>query len=373
MIRGRRSKLCPGIALVSALALFQVSDAKAQYGFGYGAYPNGYGDYGWGGWSGTVGGDIARGLGSFDVGAGVYNLDTAQAASINTDTVMRWNEYLFQSQQLANYRAHMRIKERSEKDKAAYEATLGRLRENPTQTDIASGEALNVLLDQISDPRAHSSSLRLATDKIPGKVVRTIPFVHASDAVSISLDQLTSDDSWPTALLDSKFDDDRRAYATAVDKALEEDKEGVISSETLQKVQDALRRLRAKLVANPPADKAQYDEATQYLKGLAGMTRLLQKPEVEKIVSEIDKVKETSLGNLIGFMQNFNLRFGPAVTPEQKTAYEQLHPMMAQLRDRVVKDVKSEAKPTRPKPDRPTDFFRGMHLDHQENKKSDDK
>jgi len=309
------------------------------------------------------------------MGAGEYNLETAEAAAINTNTVMRWNEYLYQAQQAANYRAHMRIKERAEKDKEAYDATVGRLRENPTPNEIANGDAMNALLDQISDPRVHASSLRLATEKIPGKVVRAIPFVHASEAVSLSLDQLTSDDSWPAALLDSKFNEDRKAYAAAVDKALEEDKEGVISPESQQKLQDVLRRFRAKLVANPPSEKARYDEATQYLKTLAGMTRLLQKPEIEKIVSEIDKIKETTLGNLMGFMQNFNLRFGPAVTPEQKAAYEHLYPMMSQLRDRVLKDAKADAKATRPKPERPTDFFRGMHLDHREkeNKKSDNK
>jgi hypothetical protein len=46
---------------------------------------------------------------------------------------------------------------------------------------------------------------------------------------------------------------------------------------------------------------------------------------------------------------------------------------MVQLRDRVFKDAKDETKGTRPKPERPTDFFRGMHLDYQESKKSDAK
>ena len=48
-------------------------------------YPPGYGDWGWGGWGGggTVQGDVARGLGTFAQGAGVYNLKTAEAKSIN--------------------------------------------------------------------------------------------------------------------------------------------------------------------------------------------------------------------------------------------------------------------------------------------------
>ena len=42
---------------------------------------------GWGGWGTTSAvGDAARGAGMYAIGAGVYNLDTAQARSINANT-----------------------------------------------------------------------------------------------------------------------------------------------------------------------------------------------------------------------------------------------------------------------------------------------
>src|SRR5208337_2165664 len=78
-------------ASVFALALIQGACAQAQWG-----YPGGYGGYGWGGWGGqTAQGDIARGLGAYAMGAGYYNQQTAVANSINTDTVMRWNQYVY--------------------------------------------------------------------------------------------------------------------------------------------------------------------------------------------------------------------------------------------------------------------------------------
>ena len=64
--------------------------ARAQYG-----YPAGYGGYGWGGWGSTPQSALARGLGYFNMGRGAYNEDTAVARSINTDTVMRWNQYAY--------------------------------------------------------------------------------------------------------------------------------------------------------------------------------------------------------------------------------------------------------------------------------------
>src|SRR5262245_13053799 len=89
-----------------ALASLQGSQAKAQF-FGY---PPGFGAFGWGGWGGeTVQGNIAQGLGMYAMGAGFYNESTAVANSINTDTVMRWNQYVYESQKEANRIHHARL------------------------------------------------------------------------------------------------------------------------------------------------------------------------------------------------------------------------------------------------------------------------
>jgi hypothetical protein len=50
---------------------------------------------GWGGWGGTgstVQESIASGMGNFAAGAGSYNVQTAQARSINAQTAMQLNE-----------------------------------------------------------------------------------------------------------------------------------------------------------------------------------------------------------------------------------------------------------------------------------------
>jgi hypothetical protein len=90
------------IAAVFVTLATQAIPAQAQF---YG----GYEPFGWWGWYGgagsTVQGDIARGRGQFAVGAGIYNELTAQADAINADTLWRWNQYLYLSQQEAN-RAH---------------------------------------------------------------------------------------------------------------------------------------------------------------------------------------------------------------------------------------------------------------------------
>jgi len=348
---------------MSALLATAVGEARAQY------YP-GYGSYGWGGWggTGTVGGDMARGLGFYNMGAGIYNEQTAEANSINVDTVTRWNQYLYLSQQEANRREYLRMARRQQRDSTSGDLVYKRLLENPTPRDIADGDALNVVLDQITDPRIHSSSLRLATAPIKSEAIKSIPFENASEGISISLNQLAAKDTWPVALQGEKFAPEREAYQAAAEKALKEDEEGQISPQTLSELRGVISRLRAKLAANRPSDRTELVQAEDYVKALAGMARMLDNPQTDKVLGELEKVKNTSLGSLLGFMHTYNLRFGPATTTEQRAVYETIYPLMVEHRDKVVKGADLPATPAGQARSHPTEFFRGMHLDHLEGK-----
>jgi hypothetical protein len=351
----RRSGLALAVAVILASA---VGEARAQYW-----------GWGWGGWGGgsTVQGDIARGLGFYSMGAGIYNQQTAIANSINADTVMRWNQYLWLSQQEANRREYIRRARRGQRDTQAGEILHQRLLNNPTAHDIDNGDALNVVLDQVTDPRVHTSALRLAKDPINSDVIDDIPFENASEAVTISLNQLSAKGVWPTALQGDNFAQEREEYQQAVANALKEDEEGQISGKALAAVQEAVRKIRVKYMMAPPADVKQKIEADNYVKTLSAMTRMLEKPSVEKVIAEVQKVKQTSLGSLLGFMHHYNLRFAPATTPEQRAVYEKLYPMMVALRDQIIKPSGNQATasttPPPPKPGHPTDFFQGLHLE----------
>src|SRR5437868_6722408 len=88
----RRVRNLALLSLLSSLA--GVVPARAQY------YPPGYGGYGWGGWGGhTVAGSTAAGMGQFAAGAGQYNAQTAQARSINAQTAMGLNNYVYEVNQ----------------------------------------------------------------------------------------------------------------------------------------------------------------------------------------------------------------------------------------------------------------------------------
>lgn len=310
-----------GVALGLAIVLtIATGEAGAQPDYpGYGPY----GWYGWGGWGpgpgSTVEGDTARGWGYYNLGTGIYNHETALATAINAQTAYLCNQYAYLSQIEANRRQYLRRARRQRRDRACGEWNYRRLVETPTSADIVTGDALNVLLDQVTDPGIHSPALRLATTPIRSAILADIRFVHASDAVTIILGRLTAQDGWPIALRGETFAPECKVYQDAIAQTLEEAKGGALSSQAVQAVRDAAAQLLVKLKTCPPADRDESIDAKNYIiKTLIDMARGLDKPPIEKVLAELATVKRATVGSLVGFMHTFDLRFGPAITPEQR-------------------------------------------------------
>ncbi|APW62584.1 hypothetical protein [Paludisphaera borealis] len=354
-----------------AMALTACStEARAQWGYGnYG----GYGGYGWGGWGGagsTFQGSVAQGLGMMYMGEGSYNKQTAIANSINADTMMRWNQFVYEGQKEATRRYFARRNAEFSKDREAYNTALTRLNENPSRSDIERGDALNAILDQLNDPRIHTSTLRSIDVNVDAKLIREIPFTNASEAITISLEQLKDATRWPRALRDARFAPDQKAFEDAVVQARKEDEEGEIAPETLDKVRQVATDIKVKLGQMPLDDRAETREAQNFVKTLFAMTRMLAKPKVEQVLSELRKFEKTTVGNLLGFMRTFNLRFGPATTPGQRNAYNELFSAMDQVRDKIVAEAKLDDTVTeKAKTAKLHDFFSAMEMDHVEGKK----
>jgi hypothetical protein len=355
------------IGLLAALTAF-TGESRAQWGYGY--YPYGYGGYGWGGWGGTVQGDIARGLGYFNMGAGIYNRETAIARSINTDTAIRWNQYVYLSQLEGTREYYARRDANLAKDRSAYDALLKRLREHPTAAEVENGDALNLILDDLSDPRIHTSALRMADTPIEAKTIQEIPFRNAVEAVTFSLSQLKAATHWPGVLQDSRFAAERAEFETTVDELKKDSSDGQVSPETVKKLRDLSSRLKEKLTAMPLEDTAANQEALKFIKTLAALTRMLEKPEIEQVLAELKKIEKTSVGNLLAFMHTFNLRFAPTTTPRQKQVFQELYPILVQTRDRILGEAKLDESVTeKANKGKLHDFFSAMDMEHIEGKK----
>ncbi len=309
-------------AIALAIALILPGSVRAQYG-----YPSGYGGYGWGGWGSTIQGSTARGLGYFNMGRGAYNENTAVARSINNDTFIRWNQYMYLSQQHANglYRQHLHA-EHMRVDRARL-AIQDRLRNHPETRDITDSAALNVLVDELSNP-ALGLSLGSLKTPIKAELIQEIPFSFASEGVTICIDQMTMNEQWPLALRVDAFRDEREGLRKAVVAALDQDKKGDLEPKTVEAVQAAVDRLRNKFTEMVPKTNADFIPAHDTIKAMAGLAKMLYSPRVEEILAELEDYAGTTLGELLSFMHAYNLRFAPANSFRQRHIYMKLYPML---------------------------------------------
>ncbi|WP_206107867.1 hypothetical protein [Paludisphaera rhizosphaerae] len=359
----------PALGLAIALS-FSAPECRAQWG--YGGY-GGYGGWGWGGWGmgmgagSTYAGSVAQGLGTLAMGAGIYNEQTAVANSINTDTVMRWNQYVYESQKEATRQYYGRRDNNLAKNRDAYNQNMDRVINNPTARDVQQGDALNAVLDQLADPRIPPSAIRSVDAPIDAKLIRQIPFVNASEAITLSLDGIRQAATWPNRLREARFEPEQKDFEKLVAQARKEDEEGDLSPDTLSQLRGVAKRIKDKVTEMPRGNNPDDIQAMNFAKTIVAMTRMLEKPKVEQVLDELKKIDKTSLSDLLGFMHTFNLRFGPAETPEQRTAYSELFPAMDSARDKLLAQLKlPEGTPSYKA--HPHDFFSAMSGDSVEGK-----
>ena len=355
--------------------------ARAQFGYGYG---------GWGGWGGggTAQGSMARGMGMFNMGAGMYNMETAQARSINVDTAMRWNAAVWQGQMVKNRMYQATVRAGQERANRLGKEIQDRLRNHPETRDITDGDALNAMLDILLNPAVVDRALQYIKTPLRHDVIANIPFEAETEGMTVCLDSMTMDGQWPIALRDEAFRPEREALRKAVQVALKEDEKGNLEPETVNAVGTALKDLRIKFEKLVPTDNPDYIPARDSIKAMAGLTKMLDSSKMEKVLAELEDYQGTTLGDLLGFMHAFNLRFAPANSYRQKQIYTRLYPMLAEqangslgslarggypgaggaadsLGNKAVADTESaRSKSTEELKAAATDLFKGMGWEH---------
>ena len=95
-------------------------------------------------------------------------------------------------------------------------------------------------------------------------------------------------------------------------------------------------------MAQPLEDEDDQQSALKFMNASTALVGLLEKPDIRPALAQLKQVKDTSLGNLLGFMHAFNLRFGKAETQKQKLAYQQLYGILDQTRDQILAEAKLE-------------------------------
>lgn len=307
---------------LSLAALGLAAPAQGQFMWGY---PFGYNNYGWSQWGANPQAGYMAGLGAYARGAGEYALNDAKARQIDQQTVEQWNKAL-----RARQRALQKDLDEAEAKKIAGFQAEAR------EAAIDRGATLNFLLDRIID--ADPLCKRSAALKLPlsGAAIRDVPFEGQTEALSMSLNQATALDNWPSALRDSRLASQRASVREAIEAALSEDLKGEISAECSQKVSTAVDALRKRFTDITSELDPGFSESDRYLKTMAAMARLLHNPRFQEVISFLDNYKQGTVGDLIAFMHAFNLRFGPATTPRQRALYRDLIPALTAASEQVT-------------------------------------
>ncbi len=322
-----------------------------------------YGGWGWGGgWGQSPEGAALQGAGFYAMGAGQYNLNTAQAANIDAQTAMMWNEYVASVTRESARLHELRVHQEFRKNQSLYDERQRQLRENPTRQQVESGDALNAALVDLTDTRLGSAAYRAARAHIPASLIATVPFRNNVERVTLMLDDLRKAVKWPEVFEGERFAEPKKTFDELVARVRNEAAEGEIQPKTLSEARTMIDRLRADVTGRPLPDPADQQSANRFLNACSSLLGLLGKPDIQPALLELRKVQDTSLGNLLGFMNVYNLRFGPATTPREKVAYQQLFEIMDQARDMVLAEAKLNARASgsRPDPNQATQLLQNL-------------
>lgn len=347
-----------GLLILLAGTLGTSSAAQAQVGVAR---------YGWGGWGGAVTpGRTAAGMGVLASGAGQYNVNTAQARSLNVQTAEQYNDYMWErSHQSAEY-YYKKLAAKAEQGKQDYNQIHDRILNNPEDRDLQNGDTLNAILIEITAPKVYARTLQAASQPIPGKMVRQIPFNYASAALTYTIADLSSPSGVPTAFLDPAFKDTRDNLRATADQLVKETEGSQPPRpETIKRFRDGLDAAKKILQSATLDGSAERRDGENYLKALYGLSRMMEMPSYEVLLAGVEKLPSVPLREVLSFMHSFNLRFGPAKTPAQREIYSQLYGMLSNLHQPeapVARQSPPQAPPSAPqKPDsRITNFFSKM-------------
>lgn len=291
-------------------------------------------------WGSTPEGDYLRGVGLAALGMGAFNLETAQARAINLDTDIRFNEYLA-AVTAESTRAYLGRKQVvATEAKEFYKQNRERMRTNPEYREVANGEALNRILEELQNPKLTESVFRSERMQVPlpAGLVRHIPFSVPEKGQQFSMARLSlkGNGKWTVAFQDKRFDIVKRAYAAALDKALEEAIDGKMQKatiEVLEKKADDLANCLDEVYG--PSNDTRYIDGLKCVKQLKNVAELLKHTKIEQAIGDIDKYSGTTIYDLKVFMSSHNLRFGAAKTPEEVAMYSVLHEFMVAQYEKV--------------------------------------
>jgi hypothetical protein len=303
----------------------------------------------------TVEGDILRGQGQFLKGMAWYELNAARARELDVKTsreLDQWNREVYEAyqQELAASAARRRSvrNERMADAKRRVAEREQRLRTKPTVEDVQSGDALNALLLDLSDPSISESSWRHARVPMPDSLsIPRLIFQFAprrgdknSQTLTkslIALGRLDVVGRWPAYLAIDELSRERRDYETAYAKVKDQSLAGKLALGAILELDRSVDALDARSRTVVPTARNFRAAAVRAVDGLKKATGMFDASTVgfaQEMIADTHTHRAQTVGELLAFMRKYRLLFAPADQhPEDAEQYLRLDRLLRQQRD----------------------------------------
>jgi hypothetical protein len=303
----------------------------------------------------TPQGDILRGQGQFLKSMAWYELNTARARELDVKTTReleQWNRQVYEAYQRELTAAATRRRsvrnERIADAKRRVAEREQRLRTKPTVEDIQSGDALNALLLDLSDPSISESSWRYAkvplpeSLAIPRLIFQFAPRRGDKTAQSltrslIALGRLEVERRWPPYLAIDELARERHAYEHAYAQVKAQSLEGKLTLVAILELDKAVDALDARARTAVPSARNFRTAAVQTVDGLkkaAGMFDASTIGFAQEMIADTHHHRARTVGELLAFMRKYRLLFAPADRrPEDAEQYLRLYRLLWQQKD----------------------------------------
>ncbi len=333
----------------------------------------------------TAEGATLRGAGAYLKGLGWYNLNTAQANAINADTAIKWQRDLRKlAQDDRDLRARFAAGKtaRLEDVKRRLRDREQQLRTNPSGNDVVSGEALNVLFFDLTDPDFTTDRWLKNPVKLPnGMSVKdlTFQFMSASNSSDsskllskgvIALSRLDIEGKWTTALSVDALASERTSYEKAYAKVRDQVLAGKLTVDALLAMDRTLDSLKSKVQTAVPMERGFRTEATRCVDDLKTATRMFDASTVEyakEMLLDTQEHDAKTVLELVRFMLKYRLQFATTErSPAGRELYGELYELMKQqLKNLAGGGIRLEPAPqNNTPPDGFIALFNGMNLNN---------
>ncbi|HEV3118552.1 MAG TPA: hypothetical protein VGY58_15990 [Gemmataceae bacterium] len=287
----------------------------------YGANGSSYGS-GYGGYYETETGGFLRGTADIVNSQGKW-LVSLQQASLLKEQVRQaaletrrkqLDQYVSERQQTPTF---------AQARESSSNQQLLRSLNNPPESEVLSGQALNDILDDLA--KTDEPAARGPAATLDENLLRHINLASGRSTASAALLKNDGRLTWPSALLDEGSKEDRLLINSLAPAARGQAVSGTVESGTLRELTAASQRLRQKLSASAKDLTAtQYIDASRFMGQLDDAIRVLSRPDAGDYITSKSTAEGKNVAELVLNMSAKGLRFAPA-TPGDETAYLALH------------------------------------------------